>query len=771
MNKIIKIAQNELRMLFNSPIAWVLLAILMVQLGMQYFDRMDYFVHPQETGGVWYSAAVKGYTNRTFAVFPDGIFLYLMSRLYLYLPFIAMGLMSKENSTGTIKLLYSSPVKIRQIVLGKFFGMVGFCLAISAVLAIFMILSIFHIDHVDLAQILAGIFGLFLLQCSYSAIGLFMSCLTNYQVVAAIGTFAVLASLNYIDSVWQHIDFVRDLTNYLAITGRTENFINGLITTKDIGYYLLISTLFLGFASIKLHTERKKQSGWKTAMSYTLTFICVLTMGYISSLPKLTGYWDVTRTERNTISDSTKEILKQMDDKPLEVVTYINLLDYTFSRGYPSMRKDDVKRWEPYVRFKPDMKFSYVYYYDSVLNRSSFYRDYPEWTLDSIARKIARYHKVDIDKILTPAQIHKIIDLRPEGNRYVMQLNYEGRSAFLRLYNDMKIWPRESEVAAALKRLIVKQPKIGMLAGAGERDPEMIDTKGYANAMSLRTSRYALINQGFEWKYVDPEKEIIPNDLTALVIADPRQPFSASAITRIQKYIHDGGNMLIATEPDKVQLLSPILDSLGISVHAGQLLSPHSDLTPDFVLPILTSAGKALSASLNAALTPDEKICMHGASSLSFASIDDFRMEPLCIIKNNNTWLRPELWNPDSIHVKFSPEKGDRKSEFVTMMRLTRNINGRFQKIIVAGDADFINNQELMRFDSYRSVNADFCPALFRDFSDHLFPVDTFKPLATDNYIHLKLKNMFRLKLLLFGLLPGLLVIGGSIYLIRRRRN
>ena len=64
--------------------------------------------------------------------------------------------------------------------------------------------------------------GLYLLVCAYAAIGLFMSSITSYQVVAAMGTLAVLAVLNFVGDMWQDIDFVRDITYWLAINGRAQ---------------------------------------------------------------------------------------------------------------------------------------------------------------------------------------------------------------------------------------------------------------------------------------------------------------------------------------------------------------------------------------------------------------------------------------------------------------------------------------------------------------------------------------------------------------------
>ena len=77
----------------------------------------------------------------------------------------------------------------------------------------------------DVPLLLCGMLGLFFLLCTYSAIGIFMSSLTSYQVVAALATFALLAVLSKMRDVGQDTPWIRDLTWWLSIDGRCETFI------------------------------------------------------------------------------------------------------------------------------------------------------------------------------------------------------------------------------------------------------------------------------------------------------------------------------------------------------------------------------------------------------------------------------------------------------------------------------------------------------------------------------------------------------------------
>src|SRR6201999_1520233 len=132
-------------------------------------------------------------------------------------------------------------IKVKEIVFGKFLAMMAYSLVLTAILLLLGIAAWCFIPHMDTGLFFSGLLGIFLLLSAYAAIGLFMSCLSTYQVVAALSTFVAFAALAYVNQLWQKIDFVRDLTYFLSISGRTGKMIGGLITTKDVFYFLLIT--------------------------------------------------------------------------------------------------------------------------------------------------------------------------------------------------------------------------------------------------------------------------------------------------------------------------------------------------------------------------------------------------------------------------------------------------------------------------------------------------------------------------------------------------
>ncbi|MDR1414947.1 MAG: ABC transporter permease, partial [Odoribacteraceae bacterium] len=230
MRRIYKIAKAELFTLFYSPIAWFILVVFAFQTSLTFTELMQEALQRQTMGygGAFLTANIFGGMR--------GLFTVVQNYLYLYVPLLTMGLMSREYSSGTIKLLHSSPVTARHVILGKFGAMMCYGLLLVGILLVQVIFAASTIRVFDLPAALSGLLGLYLLICAYSAIGLFMSSLTSYQVVAAIGTLVLLAVLNYMGRVWQSVELVREITWWLSISGRCNEFVAGLICSEDALY-------------------------------------------------------------------------------------------------------------------------------------------------------------------------------------------------------------------------------------------------------------------------------------------------------------------------------------------------------------------------------------------------------------------------------------------------------------------------------------------------------------------------------------------------------
>jgi len=789
MKTIFKIAKAELALLFYSPIAWFLLVAFLFQCGLVYTSAIQDLLMIQEMGG----RGLKGLRFLTSSTFspPYGIWPGLAGKLYLYLPLLTMGLMSREINSGTIKLLYSSPLKVREIIFGKFIGMMFYNGVLIGVLSLISVFGFFNIHGADGGLLFSGMLGLYLLLCTYAAIGLFMSCLTSYQVVAALSTLVVLAILSYIGTLWQDIDFVRDLAYFLSINGRADNMLLGLVTTKDVLYFLIITGVFLGFSIYKLKSDRESKPVWVKAGRYVLILASALVLGYVTSLPGFIAYADATATRTNTLTANTQKILRQTGDAPIEVTSYINLLDNHFYYGRPEGRNEFLARWEPYLRFKPNIQFRYVYFYDSTADKN-LYTYNPGMNLVALAEQRAKGMKINMDLFHTPAEMRRIIDLRPEENRYVMQLRYKGRTTFLRLYDDQYVFPSETETSAALNRLMqARLPKIAFVQGEMERSIDKAGDRHYKVLTNQINFRNSLVNQGFDVETVFIKDQEIPKDITALVIADPKVSFDTPTQKRIQRYIAEGGNLLIAGEPGKQAILNPLLQPLGVQLMEGMLVQQNKDFSAELIQALPSPAAKELSAQLQAAANDSLVVSMRGAAALAYSKEGPFTIIPLLVTPERSSWnkkIRPDADmiesaegadvvetgdakpNPAFRDIVYLPEQGDKNGPLPVVIGLSRTINGRQQRIVISGDADFLSNSELSR-GNLATCNFDFSTAVFGWFTYGEFPIDTSRPKSHDNRIAMTDKTLRLVKIFLLGVLPGLLLMIGTILLVRRKRK
>lgn len=758
---IFKIAKLELSTLFYSPVAWLVLVIFTFQSGLSFTEIITRWEKMFAMG--W---APPGFTMNIFSDTSRGFFASVQGNLYLYIPLLTMGLISREISSGSIKLLLSSPIKISEIVLGKYVAMLIYGLLLILALVPFIITGAYAIPYMDWGLVISGLIGLYLLICAYAAIGLFMSSLTSYQVVAALCTLVMLAALNFIGTVWQDIAFVRDITYFLSIAGRSSKFISGLISSKDIIYFIIIVVSFIGLTIMKLNGGRETISLMLKTSRYALFISVMLMFGYISSRPLVSLYYDMTATESRTLTKNTQQILKQLT-KPLKVTTYANLFDNFFPNFTPKRFNVELDRAEQYTRFLPGMQFDYVFYYDTTFSDPYLFQSEPTLTKKQLAKKVAKTYDMKVSQFLSPEEIRKVIDLMPEENRTVRLYEYDGKRAFTRMFMDNLQHPSEQEITAVLKGFLTPQPIIAFANGNNERDIKRSGDKDYQFVTARLDFRYALINQGFKVIDVFLDQQDIPGNIAALVIADPKAAYNEVAVKRIQSYIDAGGNMLFAGEPGRQAILNPLLKPLGVQLTDGVLIEESKDFAPDFVLAKYAATAGNYS---NDWKDTGAVLSLSGAAALQFEKSGPFHIEPVIVTNKNDTWNKLGMVNLDSAKVVYDPALGDKKESLPTGVALTRKIAGKEQRIMVFGDADFICKSELMR-DNIRTSNFNLTVGMFKWFSNGAFPIDTSRPELKDDKLRITSDGVDTLKMIFLGLIPGLVIIAGAVILIRRKRN
>lgn len=774
MRVILNIARAELRYFFYSPIAWFLLILfLMSSAGIVMGNLADTAVQ-QDAMLELKGSAFEGFLNMplTRMVIGKGIDTVLMI-FFLFIPLLTMGVINRDYAAGTIKLLHSSPVTIRQIVLGKFLGVYSFvCMMIMLFVALVAVLT-FSIREVEVLHIAAMLLGFFLLAAMYVAVGMFISSLTTYPIVAGIGTFVTLTLFASMALMFQGTDYVRDVTWFLSSSGRVESLLAGLLNTKDIIYFLAIITFFITCTIIRTKSVTESRSWRVSAMRYGAALAVTVSVLVVTAIHGFIGYWDVTRGKVNTLHPNTQEVLKKLDGSPLKVTLYTNLFGENLMSGVPEARNKYLWNfWARYRRFYTNIEFDYVYYYDVITGDSTIYKSYPGKTMDEVAEKYAEVNKTDLAIYKKPAEIRSIVDLESEGKGLLMQLEYKGKKSIMRTFTDPEMWPSERNVSGALMRVMEDTtPTIKFLTGHLERSPFKFGSREYGNHTNNKAVRNALVNLGVNTDTVSMPPTGAFNRNEVLVITDPKTVFDKALIDSVKQYIDNGGNAIFYTEPGKQFIMNPILNHVGVNAEEGTIVRVNKHDMPHKFVGMISKKGADLADEdqffyQKSGVRGTCITAITGAGVLTYSDTTGFKAEQITTLENSmETWVERGVLVVDSAAPVFNPAEGDFRKEgpYPVGLQLTRKTGGREQRIIISSDADFMS--------SGHANGRDYGNAFYSFTLDNRYPVYHNFAVPKDIWLNISKAPARLLKLTLQYGIPALLLVAGIVILIRRKRK
>ncbi len=241
MKNIWAIFKKEIKTYFTSPIAYVVITVFLVLIGFFFYSLIWWFNSQslQMAQNQYYYQQL----NINQMVYSP-LFQNMSIILLLMIPLLTMRLFSEEKKINTDELLYTCPISINQIILGKYFASLFVLLAMLLLTGILSIFT-FAYGNPELVPILNGYLGLFLMGAAFIAVGIFFSSLTENQIVAAVLTFGTLLLfwiLNWASysagGMWKSV------LNYLSFIQHFDDMTRGILDTTDLVYYL--SFIFLG---------------------------------------------------------------------------------------------------------------------------------------------------------------------------------------------------------------------------------------------------------------------------------------------------------------------------------------------------------------------------------------------------------------------------------------------------------------------------------------------------------------------------------------------
>lgn len=759
-----RVAKIELNTMFYSPVAWLVLIVFTLQMGIVFAELLNNQLQLQEMGHSLWKISSRVFTDI------GGVLTQLPRTIYLYIPLVTMGLMSREYQSGSIKLLYSSPVKNWAIIGGKFVSMIIYGLMLIAILAVFVVIAVFAIDNFDYSMVLAGMLGIYLLILADCAVGLFMSSITKYQVVAAIGTLSVLALLDLIGGIGQDYDVIRNITYWLSLPEKAYPFINGLIASNNVIYFLIVIAFFLALAITKLNLEKMSVSLKMKCLRYGVIVVCAFILGYISSIPRFKYYYDATYTKSNTLSKNSQKIMSELDGG-LTITTYVNVLDEFFTTGIPRNMNNDMKRFEKYCWCKPEIKMKYVYYYDKVYN-PDLERRFPDKTDKERMEILCRANNLNLKRVLTPEKIREKIDLSSEGNRFVRVIEREnGQKTFLRLFNDNMKYPEEAEISAALKRFVSPAPVVAFSTGYGSREIDNYGGRGYYLFAKDRGFRQSIINNGFDTRNVNLDLESLDSTIDILVISDLREPLSDVAERKVQEYVDKGGNLFVLGEYGCGNNMNKITSKWGVLFSDGVLVNENGNASPTVLAGCFTSRAGEIYPMFDLMVKYRYQIALPTTLAIDYSHVQDFDVLPI-LVSHKDSWLEKQTTDFVDGDFTYNPELGEKRGEYPVFVALSRKVGMKEQRIIISGDSDVISNECLTSgYEGIKALNYNLVTGSFLWLSNGEFPVDVTKATDIDSRVTLPKGSNVWINWFCKGIFPFAILFFGMVTIIRRQRK
>jgi len=246
---IFSIAQRELRNMFNSLLSWIILSgislvvfLILVTLVKSYLENPT-----NSLGGIGVTGTIS-----------SSIFYFCSYLFILIAPMLTMRSFSAEFKNKTSQLLFSAPISMTEIVLGKCLGLYLFSL-ITAALPVLITLSLAFGTQLDIGLYLSSLLGFILVTFTFITIGVFASSITNHIGLAAFSSIGIIIFLFWLVELLASlikIDAIQRGLQYLSISKHASPLYNGQLNSSDLLFFILIITTFIVLTIRRLDSYR-----------------------------------------------------------------------------------------------------------------------------------------------------------------------------------------------------------------------------------------------------------------------------------------------------------------------------------------------------------------------------------------------------------------------------------------------------------------------------------------------------------------------------------
>ena len=477
--------------------------------------------------------------------------------VFLFLtPILTMRIIAEEQRQKTDMLLYTSPTSLMKIVLGKYISMLLIFAVPVLISCIYpLILSLF--GKVNYKECYIAILAYFLFGAACIAIGLFISSLTENQIIAAVLTFAALFLTFLAGAIGRLFsnEIFQRIVSWFDMGKRLDNLLTGLFDLRAVVYYLSIMILMIFLTYEKIQHRRFSVSSKNIRLSaYSGTAVIVAIAAAVGlnflvlELPDDYVQFDMTENKLFTISDESKEFLDGIDK------------DITIYMMSEEDRADELIKntLNEYKSYNKHIKVKYVNPDDN----PQFASGYTDQVVDSGSL------------IVVCGDVSKAVS---QYDMYMSEMDYQTFSQKVTGYDG------EGQITSAIAYVTSDDlPKLKVVTGHGEFKLEELQNLNTAlNKANLDISELNLLS-------VD---EIEDTDI--LFIGAPTSDYTEEDAKKVLDFLENGGKAVIATEYSQngtqFENFNGILKNYGVSISEGLVVEPDMNMyygnNPMYILP------------------------------------------------------------------------------------------------------------------------------------------------------------------------------------------
>ena len=494
---------------------------------------------------------LSGYPYFSYAI-SSVIFVFLLA-----MPILCMRVLSEDRKNKTDQLILTAPVTVGQIVIGKFLALLT-VFAIPTLIICVYPLVLGRFGTVPLSEAYLAILAFFLYGMACIAIGLFVSSLTESQVIAAVLGFGLLFLGYMMSSICSLIsstgNLLTDILSVFDMYTPFAHFLNGTLNVESVVYFISFTALvlFLTVQSVQkrrysISVKHLSVGAYSTGM-IAIVAVTVLVNMVVGELPSTLTSIDLTDEKLYSLTDQSIEFVKNMEeDVTIYVLVNEESADNTLAQTL--QRYDDLS------------DHITVEYVDPTVNP----RFHTQYTDSSISVN---------SLIVVSDKRSKVID---SNEVYESTLDYTTYTYMTTGYDG------EGQITSALDYVTSDElPKVYMLEGHGEAD----FSTTFTNALEKENVEYTTINL--------MNYDAVPEDAACLVIHAPSSDFSEDDKNKVIAYLETGGKVVTNTlyTGEDMSNYHAILEYMGISVVDGLVLEGDSNYyyqSPFYLLPEIAS--------------------------------------------------------------------------------------------------------------------------------------------------------------------------------------